>query len=187
VRLLLPGYEGNMNVKYLRRIKLVEEPAMGFWETKTYTQLLPNGEAYQFYLLQEVKSFITQPSPGMTLKQPGPYQISGVAYSGTGRIARVLVSADGGQSWAEAALQEPVLAKAFTRFRMAWHWNGGPAILQSRAWDESGNFQPTRAEFVGRRGELKNVPPIGAFPNQHFNAVTSWAVDAKGQISHAYA
>ena len=186
MRLLLPGYEGNMNVKYLRRIKLVEEPAMGFWETKTYTQLLPNGEAYQFYFLQEVKSFITRPSPGTTLKQPGLYQISGVAYSGTGRIARVLVSADGGQSWAEAALQEPVLAKAFTRFRMAWHWNGGPAILQSRAWDEAGNFQPTRAEFVARRGELKNVPPLGAFPNQHFNAVTSWAVDAKGQISHAY-
>ena len=186
MRLLLPGYEGNMNIKYLRRIKLVEEPAMGFWETKTYTQLLPNGEAYQFYFLQEVKSFITRPSPGTTLKQPGLYQISGVAYSGTGRIARVLVSADGGQSWAEAALQEPVLAKAFTRFRMAWHWNGGPAILQSRAWDEAGNFQPTRAEFVARRGELKNVPPLGAFPNQHFNAVTSWAVDAKGQISHAY-
>jgi sulfane dehydrogenase subunit SoxC len=161
-----------MNVKYLRRIKLVAEPAMGFWETKTYTQLLPNGEAYQFYFLQEVKSFITQPSPGMTLKQPGLYQISGVAYSGTGRIARVMVSADGGQSWAEAALQEPVLAKAFTRFRMAWHWNGGPALLQSRAWDEAGNFQPTRAEFVAQRGELKNVPPIGAFPNQHFNAVT---------------
>src|SRR5205814_10728507 len=94
VRLLLPGYEGNMNVTYLRRIKLVAEPAMGFWETKTYTQLLPNGEAYQFYFLQEVKSFITQPSPGMSLKQPGLYQISGVAYSGTGRIAKVMVSAD---------------------------------------------------------------------------------------------
>jgi sulfane dehydrogenase subunit SoxC len=187
MRLLLPGYEGNMNVKYLRRIKLVAEPAMGFWETKTYTQLLPSGEAYQFYFLQEVKSFITKPSPGATLKQPGLYEISGVAYSGTGRIAKVMVSADGGQSWAEAALQEPILPKAFTRFRMAWRWNGSPAILQSRAWDEAGNFQPTRAQFVAQRGELKNVPPIGAFPNQHFNAVTSWAVDVKGQVNHAYA
>ena len=187
MRLLLPGYEGNMNVKYLRRIKLAAEPAMGFWETKTYTQLLPSGEAYQFYFLQEVKSFITKPSPGAMLKQPGLYEISGIAYSGTGRIAKIMVSADGGQSWADAALQEPILPKAFTRFRMAWRWDGGPAILQSRAWDEAGNFQPTRAQFVAQRGELKNVPPIGAFPNQHFNAVTSWAVDVKGQVNHVYA
>ena len=187
MRLLLPGYEGNMNVKYLRRIKLVAEPAMSFWESKTYAQLLPDGKAYQFYFLQEVKSFITQPSPGLTLKEPGVYEISGVAYSGTGRIAKVMVSADGGRSWAQAALQEPVLPKAFTRFRMVWRWDGGPATLQSRAWDEAGNSQPTRAEFVAQRGQLKSVPPIVAFPNQHFNAITSWAVDTTGQVSHVYA
>jgi sulfane dehydrogenase subunit SoxC len=187
MRLLLPGYEGNMNVKYLRRIKLVAEPAMSFWESKTYAQLLPDGKAYQFYFLQEVKSFITQPSPGLTLKEPGVYEISGVAYSGSGRIANVMVSADGGRSWAQAALQEPVLSKAFTRFRMTWRWDGGPATLQSRAWDEAGNSQPTRAEFVAQRGQLKSVPPVVAFPNQHFNAITSWAVDTKGQVSHVYA
>ena len=187
MRLLLPGYEGNMNVKYLRRIKLVAEPAMSFWETKTYAQLLPDGKAYQFYFFQEVKSFITQPSPGLTLKEPGVYEISGVAYSGSGRIAKVMVSADGGRSWAQAALQEPVLPKAFTRFRMVWRWDGGPATLQSRAWDEAGNSQPTRAEFVAQRGQLKSVPPIVAFPNQHFNAITSWAIDPKGQVSHVYA
>jgi sulfane dehydrogenase subunit SoxC len=187
MRLLLPGYEGNMNIKYLRRIKLVAEPAMSFWESKTYAQLLPDGKAYQFYFLQEVKSFITQPSPGLTLKEPGLYEISGVAYSGNGRIAKVMVSADGGRSWAQAALQEPVLPKAFTRFRMAWRWDGGPATLQSRAWDEAGNRQPTRAEFVAQRGQLKSVPPVLAFPNQHFNAITSWAVDTKGQVSHVYA
>ena len=186
MRLLLSGYEGNMNVKYLRRIKLVAEPAMSFWETKTYAQLLPDGKAYQFYFFQEVKSFITQPSPGLTLKEPGVYEISGVAYSGTGRIAKVMVSADGGRSWAQAALQEPVLPKAFTRFRMVWRWDGGPATLQSRAWDEAGNSQPTRAEFVAQRGQLKSVPPIVAFPNQHFNAITSWAIDPKGQVSHVY-
>src|SRR5262250_2419928 len=109
MRLLLPGYEGNMNVKYLRRIKLVEEPAMSFWESKVYAQILPNGKAYQFYLLQEVKSYITQPSPGLTLKEPGLYEISGIAYSGAGRITKVMVSADGGRSWGEAALQAPVL------------------------------------------------------------------------------
>jgi sulfane dehydrogenase subunit SoxC len=187
MRLLLPGYEGNMNVKHLRRIKLVAEPAMSFWESKTYAQLLPDGKAYQFYFLQEVKSFITQPSPGLTLKEPGVYEISGVAYSGSGRIAKVMASADGGRSWAQAALQEPVLSKAFTRFRMTWRWDGGPATLQSRAWDEAGNSQPTRAEFVAQRGQLKSVPPVVAFPNQHFNAITSWAVDTKGQVSHVYA
>jgi sulfane dehydrogenase subunit SoxC len=187
MRLLLPGYEGNMNVKYLRRIKLVEEPAMSYHEAKQYSQLLPNGKAYQFYFLQEVKSFITYPSPGPALKGPGLYEISGIAWSGTGRIAKVMISADGGKSFTQAALQEPVLPKAFARFRLPWHWDGGPAILQSRAWDEAGNAQPTRAQFVAQRGELKKTPPVGAFPNQHFNAVTSWAVNASGEVTHVYA
>jgi sulfane dehydrogenase subunit SoxC len=187
MRLLLPGYEGNMNVKYLRRIKLVEGPAMSFWEAKTYAPILPNGKAYQFYLLQEVKSFITQPSPGLTLKEPGLYEISGIAYSGTGRIAKVMVSADGGRSWGEAALAEPVLSKAFTRFRMPWRWDGGAAILQSRAWDEAGNVQPTRAQFVAHRGELKSAPPVTVVLNHHFNAITSWGVDSTGEVKHVYA
>jgi sulfane dehydrogenase subunit SoxC len=187
MRLLLPGYEGNMNIKYLRRIKLVERPAMSFWEARTYAPILPNGKAYQFYLLQEVKSFITQPSPGLTLKEPGLYEISGIAYSGTGRIAKVMVSADGGGSWAEAALQEPVLSKAFTRFRMPWRWDGGTATLQSRAWDEAGNVQPTRAQFVAQRGELKSVPAVGVVLNHHFNAITSWGIDSTGEIKHVYA
>ncbi len=187
MRLFLPGYEGNMNVKYLRRIKLSAEPAQTMWETSRYSQLLPNCKAYQFYFIQEVKSFITQPFHGMAMKEPGLYEISGLAYSGNGRIEKVMVSADGGGSWAPAALQEPVLPKALTRFRMAWRWNGGPATLQSRAWDEAGNAQPTRAEFVAKRGQLKAVPPITAFPNQHFNAVTSLGVDSKGQVSHVYA
>ena len=187
MRLLLPGYEGNMNIKYLRRIKLLPEPAMTYWESQVYTEPLPNGKAYQFYFVNEVKSFITKPSPGVSLQQPGLYEISGVAYSGKGRISKVMVSADGGQSWGEAALQEPVLSMAFTRFRMPWRWNGGPATLQSRAWDEDGNAQPTRAQFVAARGELPSVPPVLAFGNHHFNAITSWAIDQKGQVTHAYA
>jgi len=187
MRLLLPGYEGNMNVKYLRRLKLVEEPAMSYYETRTYSQILPSGKAYRFYFLQEVKSFITQPSPGLALKGPGLYEISGIAYSGTGPIAKVLVSADGGTTWAQAALQEPVHSKAFTRFRALWRWDGGPAVLQSRAWDEAGNVQPTRSQFVAVRGETKKPPPVLGFPNQHFNAITSWAIDAKGEVKHVYA
>jgi sulfane dehydrogenase subunit SoxC len=187
MRLWLPGYEGNMNVKYLRRIMLTEEPAMTYYESRTYAQILPDGKAYRFYFLQEVKSFISRPSPGLTLKEPGIYEITGVAYSGTGRIAKVMVSADGGQSWAQAALQEPVLPKAFTRFRMPWRWDGGAAILQSRAWDEGGNTQPTRAQFVAARGETSKPPSVLAFPSQHFNAITSWAVDPKGEVKHVYA
>ncbi len=98
MRLLLPGYEGNMNVKFLRRIKLVDQPAMSYYETRNYTQLLPNGKSLQFNFLQEVKSFITHPSPGLALKGPGLYEIAGVAYSGNSRISKVMVSADGGQS-----------------------------------------------------------------------------------------
>src|SRR3954451_16376625 len=166
MRLLLPGYEGNMNIKYVRRIKLVEEPVMTFHESKTYAQILPDGKAFRFYFLQEVKSFITHPSPGLNLREPGYYEISGIAYSGTGRIAKVMVSADGGASWAQAALQEPVLPKAFTRFRMPWRWNGGPAILQSRAWNEAGNVQPPRAQVAPARGETAKPPPVTGFPSQ---------------------
>jgi len=171
----------------LRRIKLTEEPAMTYYESRTYSQILPDGKAYRFYFLQEVKSYITDPSPGLTLKEPGYYEITGIAYSGTGRIMKVMVSADGGQSWGEAALQQPVLPKAFTRFRMPWRWSGQPATLQSRAWDESGTAQPTRADFVKLRGQTSTPPSVLAFPSQHFNAITSWAVDAKGEIRHVYA
>jgi sulfane dehydrogenase subunit SoxC len=187
MRLLLPGYEGNMNIKYLRRIKLLPEPAFSYWESQVYTEPLPSGKAYQFYFVNEVKSFITKPSPGYALQKPGLYEISGIAYSGKGRISKVMVSADGAQSWGEAALQEPVLSRAFSRFRMPWQWNGGPAILQSRAWDEDGNVQPTRTQFVAARGELPSVPPLLAFENHHFNAITSWAVDQKGRVTHVYA
>ena len=108
MRLLLPGWEGNMNVKWLRRVKLVDQPGMSYYEARTYAPILPNGKAYQFYFLQEVKSFITHPSPGLKMSGPGFYEISGVAYSANGRIAKVMVTADGGKTWAQAALQEPV-------------------------------------------------------------------------------
>ncbi len=187
MKLVLPGWQGNMNVKWLRRLQVTEGPAMGYFEIRTYTQLLPNGQSYRFHFLNEVKSFITHPSHGLTLKGPGHYEISGLAYSANGRIAKVQVSADGGRSWAEAALQAPVIPKAFTRFRMPWNWNGGPAVLQSRAWDEGGNAQPLRAEFVAHRGEARQHPLKNQFASQHYNSITSWGVDASGQVKHVYA
>jgi len=188
MRLLLPGYQGNMNVKYVRRIKLIDQPAMSFFESKTYSQILPTGKMWLFHFTQEVKSFITHPSFGHALQGPGFYEISGVAYSGNGRISKVMVSADGGKSWAQAALQEPVMPKAFVRFRMPWRWEGQPAVLQSRAFDEAGNVQPTRAEFVAARGQTdKPLTTPLAFPNQHYNSITSWGIDSKGEIKHVYA
>jgi sulfane dehydrogenase subunit SoxC len=178
MRLLLPGYEGNMQVKWLRRLKLTEGPTMTKDETSKYTILQRDGKSLQFCFPQECKSIVTRPSPGLNLQGPGLYEISGLAWSGTGKISRVEVSADGGASWAPAALQEPVLPMALTRFRMAWRWNGGPAVLQSRATDDSGAVQPTRAKLIADRG-AKTI--------YHFNAIASWAVGESGEVKHAYA
>jgi len=187
MRLLLPGWEGNLNIKFVRRIKLTADPAMSFWESQVYTEPMPKGKSYNFTFINEVKSFITRPSPGMDLKQRGIYELSGIAYSGRGKITKVMVSADGGKSWAEAALQGPVQSKAFTRFRLPWRWNGSPAILQSRAWDDQGAFQPTRAAFVAERSQLDSEPPVTAFRNHHANVITSWAVSSSGKVVHTYA
>jgi sulfane dehydrogenase subunit SoxC len=178
IRLLLPGFEGNMNVKWLRRLKLTAAPVMAKDETSKYTVLLPDGKAWQFVFPMEVKSIITYPSPGLTLKGPGFYEIAGLAWSGKGRIRQVEVSADGGKSFASAALQEPVLPKALTRFRVAWQWNGAPAVLQSRATDDTGTVQPTRAQFVAERG-LRG--------QYHYNAIASWQIDDNGEASNAFA
>jgi sulfane dehydrogenase subunit SoxC len=161
---------------------------MSYYEARTYAPILPTGKAFRFYFLQEVKSFITHPSPGLKLKGPGFYEISGIAYSANGRIAKVMVTADGGRSWAQAALQEPVHPQAFTRFRVPWRWDGGPVILQSRAWDEAGNAQPTRAQIVAQRGETKMaVTNVTVFPGQHYTGPTSWRIDSDGDVKHVYA
>jgi sulfane dehydrogenase subunit SoxC len=178
MRLFLPGYEGNMSVKWLRRLKVVNAATMTRDETSHYTDVLLNGKALMFTYPMEVKSIITSPSTGLALHGPGLYEITGLAWSGLGKIRRVEVSADGGSSWAEAALSEPVLSKACARFRMAWRWNGGPAVLKSRAVDETGAVQPTREAFVRERGERMNY---------HNNAIQSWSIAASGEVSNVYA
>jgi sulfane dehydrogenase subunit SoxC len=178
VRLLVPGFEGNLNVKWLRRLKLTAGPAMSKDETSKYTILLKDEKAWQFVFPMEVKSVITRPAPGITLRGPGFYEISGLAWSGNGSIRRVDVSADGGRSWAAAALQGPVLPKAPVRFRAPWQWNGSPAVLQSRATDDTGMVQPTRSAFAAERG-LRGV--------YHYNAITSWRIDEKGEATNVYA
>jgi sulfane dehydrogenase subunit SoxC len=178
LRLFLPGWEGNMSVKWLRRLKVVSEPTMTRDETSHYTDVLLDGKALILTYPMEVKSIITSPSTGLNLRGPGFYEITGLAWSGLGRVRRVEVSADGGRTWAEAALGEPVLPKSFTRFRMAWRWDGGPAVLMSRAVDESGAVQPTRASLVAERGER---------PNYHNNAIQAWAVAGSGEVSNVFA
>jgi sulfane dehydrogenase subunit SoxC len=177
VRLFLPGYEGNMSVKWLRRIKVTAEPTMTKDETSKYSDLQPNGRAKLFTFPMEVKSVITAPSGMQTMQGPGLYQISGVAWSGFGRVRRVEVSADGGKSFAEAALDGPVLPQALTRFRMPWRWDGSPSVLMSRAVDETGGVQPTRAALIAARG---------AAYRYHYNAIQSWSVAAGGAVSNVY-
>jgi len=178
LRLIAPGWEGVVNVKWLRRLHLTDQPVMARNETAKYTELLPSGKARQFSFVMEAKSLITQPSFGHKLNTKGIYQISGLAWSGRGKIIRVEVSADGGKTWAQAQLQEPVLSKCFTRFRIPWHWTGKPAVLKSRAIDETGYVQPERAEL------LEKQEAHGYF---HYNAIVSWEVTANGSIHHVYA
>jgi sulfane dehydrogenase subunit SoxC len=178
IRLFLPGWEGNMSVKWLRRLKVVSEPTMTRDETSHYTDVLRNGKALILTYPMEVKSIITSPSTGLSLQGPALYEVTGLAWSGLGKIARVEVSADGGRSWAEAALSEPVLSKSFTRFRVAWRWSGGPAVLMSRAVDETGAVQPTRASLVAEYGERANY---------HNNGIQAWAVAASGEVSNVFA
>jgi sulfane dehydrogenase subunit SoxC len=176
LRLFLPGYEGNTSIKWLRRIKVGDQPFQTREETSKYTDLMANGTALQFNFLMEVKSVITRPSPGKALRQPGFHEITGLAWSGHGRVTRVEISVDGGESWQDAALQEPILSKCLTRFRLPWAWSGAAAKLQSRATDETSQVQPTRSRLIAERGVNFNY---------HYNAIHSWQVDAKGEVKLA--
>jgi sulfane dehydrogenase subunit SoxC len=178
MRLFLPGWEGNMSVKWLHTIKLVEQPAMTKDETSKYSDLQDNGELRLFTFPMGVKSVITSPSPGLKLGSAGVYRISGIAWSAAGKIRRVEVSADGGKSWADAALDEHVLPQCLTRFRSAWRWNGGPAVILSRATDEAGNVQPTRAVVLQGRA-------VGTF--YHYNGIQAWQVNSNGEVHNVYA
>jgi sulfane dehydrogenase subunit SoxC len=178
VRLFLPGWEGNMSVKWLRRIKATDGPTHTKDETSKYTDPLPDGRSLQFTFEMGVKSVITRPSSTMTLPRAGLYEITGLAWSGAGRIRQVEVSSDGGATWSAASLLGEERPKSFTRFRLPWEWTGKSAVLQSRATDEKGRVQPKRAEFLAR------YAPDNRF---HNNAIVSWAVGADGKVTHVYA
>jgi sulfane dehydrogenase subunit SoxC len=182
LRLILPGWEGNTHIKWLRRLEVSDKPFMTREETSKYTDLLGNGKARQFTFTMEAKSVITFPSGDMKLPAPGFYEITGLAWSGRGRIARLEVSVDAGRNWSLAALQEPILPICTTRFRFPWLWNGEPAVLQSRATDETGYIQPTLKQLVDIRGL---AGPFGSV--YHLNAIQSWAVAADGSVTNVHA
>jgi sulfane dehydrogenase subunit SoxC len=172
-RLLLPGWEGNAQVKWIRRLKLADQPFMTREETARYSDPLPDCTARMFSFEMDAKSTLTFPTPPVMLPAKGFWEITGLAWSGRGRITRVDVSTDGGRTWAPAALQEPVLPKCHTRFRFPWRWSGGEALLMSRATDETGYVQPTLAQLRAVRG---------AGTQYHYNNVRAWRVEADGRV-----
>ena len=176
LRLIVPGFEGNTSVKWLRRLKFVDAPLQTREETSRYTSLLANGTARQFAFEMDAKSVITKPSPGQRLTKPGYYPITGLAWSGRGAIRKVEVSVDGGATWQQARLDGPVRDRALTRFEADWHWPGAPAVILSRATDSTGYLQPTREALIAARGLNSQY---------HYNAIQQWRVEASGEVRNA--
>jgi sulfane dehydrogenase subunit SoxC len=182
MRLFLPGWEGNISIKWLRRLEVSDKPFYTREETYKYTDILTtSGKARIFSFTMEAKSVITFPSGEMKLPGAGFYEITGLAWSGRGKIARVEISTDGGKSWSLAALQDPVLPICQTRFRFPWIWDGTPAVIQSRATDETGYSQPTHQQLVDERGPLESGSLF-----YHMNAVQSWGIAADGSVKNVH-
>ncbi|MEO7031572.1 MAG: molybdopterin-dependent oxidoreductase, partial [Herbaspirillum sp.] len=178
LRLVVPGVQGVSWVKWLRRIKVGDKR----WATKDeaihYVDLMPDGQLRQYTSVQECKSVITSPSGGQTLLDKGFNNITGLAWSGRGKVKRVDVSVDGGRNWRTARLETPVLTKCLTRFNIDWSWDGSPAILQSRAIDETGYVQPKINQLRAVRGTRSIY---------HNNAIQSWKVAESGEVLNVQA
>lgn len=175
LRLVVPGVQGVSWVKYLRRIELGDMPYGTKDETIHYVDLMPDGLHRQYTSIQEVKSVITTPSGGQVLLDKGFQNVTGMAWSGRGKVKKVDVSMDGGRNWKPARLETPVLDKCLTRFNCDWSWDGKPALLMSRATDETGQVQPTYAQLRKARG-TRNI--------YHNNAIQTWLVEASGEVKN---
>jgi len=178
LRLIVPGWTGNINVKWLRRLTVVDRPYLTRMDGVGQPTLMPDGKARQLQFVMEAKSVITFPSGGQRLPGPGLYEVSGLAWSGRGLVRRVEVSTDGGRTWRDARLQAPVLRFAHARFSLDWRWDGREAVLQSRCIDETGYVQPTLRELVRVRG----------LESHYFNnAIQSWKVANDGNVHNVHA
>jgi sulfane dehydrogenase subunit SoxC len=173
IRLLCPGWEGNISVKWLRRIELADQPFMTREETSKYTEALKNGTARQFSFVMDARSIITSPAHPQTISR-GWMEIRGLAWSGRGRVARVDLSFDEGGTWRPADLQTPILPKAHTRFGYMWNWDGRETTILSRATDETGYVQPAQRELIDARG-----PGAGPY---HLNPITGWRIRSGGAV-----
>ena len=175
LRLVVPGVQGVSWVKYLRRIELGDMPYATKDETIHYVDLLPDGQHRQYTSIQEVKSVITSPSGGQVLLDKGFHNVSGLAWSGRGKVRKVDVSTDGGRNWRPARIDGAVLSKSLTRFNFDWSWDGKPALLLSRAVDDTGHVQPTYAELRKVRGTRSIY---------HNNAIQTWLVSENGEVKN---
>jgi sulfane dehydrogenase subunit SoxC len=175
LRLVVPGVQGVSWIKYLRRVELGDKPYGTKDEAIHYIDLQPDGTHRQYTSIQECKSVVTTPSGGQVLLDKGFYNITGLAWSGKGKIKKVDVSVDGGRNWRQARLETPVLSKAFSRFNIDWVWDGKPAIIQSRAVDETGYVQPTYKQLRAVRGTRSIY---------HNNAIQSWLVQENGEVKN---
>ena len=173
LRLLLPGWEGNICVKWIRRLELGTQPWMTRWETSKYTDPLPNGTARIFTFEMDAKSIITSPAHPDTIKERGWRPVNGLAWSGRGRITRVEISTDGGTTWHDAELLGTAFPKSTVRFQYMWEWAGRASVLLSRATDDAGFVQPTRTALVAERG-------LGT--DYHFNQIVGWKVEKSGRV-----
>jgi sulfane dehydrogenase subunit SoxC len=174
LRLLVPGFEGSISVKWLRRLKLTDGPVYSREETAKYTDLMPDGRAREFTFVMEAKSVITAPSPGRTVIT-GHNEIRGLAWSGRGRVSRVEVTTDDGRSWQDAILHGPVLPVCHTRFTLPWAWTGEETVIASRCTDETGYVQPTRSALRAVRGDHSFY---------HYNGIQRWHVARDGALSN---
>ncbi|MFN3852829.1 MAG: sulfite dehydrogenase [Phreatobacter sp.] len=175
LRLVVPGWEGNMWVKWLRRIEVGDQPWHHREETSKYTDLLADGRSRRFTFIMDAKSVVTNPSPQAPLKHRGPNVLTGLAWSGRGRIRRVDVSLDGGNNWRTARIDGPVLPLSLTRFYVDFDWNGQELMIQSRAIDETGYVQPTK-------DELRKVRGVNSI--YHNNGIQTWLVRPNGETEN---
>ena len=187
LRLVVPGFEGLSNVKWLRRIKVVDEPYYARSESTGYSVLRPNmnGKAFWFNFEIGPKSVITRPSAGLVVPGRGFYEIGGLAWSGGGAIRKVDVSIDSGRTWKAAQLQEPVLRHAHTRFVFPWSWDGEEVVLQSRCTDERGDVQPSLTEFARMWGVSPSFFQAHTTRINHVNAIFPWKVTRDGSVENA--
>ena len=175
LRLVVPGVQGVSWVKYLRRIEVGDKPYGAKDEVIHYVDLMPGGDHRQYTSTQECKSVVTTPSGGQLLLDKGFYNITGLAWSGRGKVRGVDVSTDGGRNWRKARLESPVLSKCLTRFSLDWVWDGTPALIQSRATDETGYVQPTSRQLRAVRGTRSIY---------HNNSIQTWLVQENGEVKN---